>query len=139
MSVEGEGFQTEADVAAVLMILRAIDYPTYRMLVEGSATHQHVIEHVFVKLRKDTVRTTAEGAFYQAVIFLANREMIGDIIPLQEAADQTLTDDNTYGIRSSDLMTCSQFHHYVVRFGRPLVPYSRVDYLGIVHTIELFS
>ena len=139
MRVEGERFQTEADVAVALMILRAIDYPTYRLFVEGSATHQEVIQHVFVKLRKNTVRTTVEGAFYQAVIFLANREMTSDTMPLQEAADQTLTDDNTYGIRSSDLMTCSQFHHYVGRFAPSVVPHNRVDYLGIVRTIELFS
>ena len=139
MRVEGERFQTEADVAVALMILRAIDYPTYRLFVEGSATHQQVIQHVFVKLRKNTVRTTVEGAFYQAVIFLANREMTSDTMPLQEAADQTLTDDNTYGIRSSDLMTCSQFHHYVGRFAPSVVPHNRVDYLGIVRTIELFS
>ncbi len=139
MNVDSERFLLEAEIAATLMVLRAIDYPTYRRFVEGSATHQQVIQQVFVNLRKDTLRTTTEGAFYQAVIFLANREMTGDTTPLWEAVVQTLTDDNTYGIMADDLTVRAQFEQYVKRFGSSEVPYFRVDYSGIVRTIELFS
>ena len=125
----------EHAAAVVLMILRTIDYHTFRDFARGAATDEQVVQNVFARLPRPTqLRGELSSLFYQVVVLLANQQVRGERMALNPAVTKVIEKNEADGVENaSDLAGWLNGGVY------DWFPFFSVDFKRLIRVIELFS